>query len=142
MSHEDEEYLVRGALLKCNCGSHPRRLNLPQCHGVYVLDHPVISEYDCVPENNISYFGVCQAETPPSGSEEILLDEFVQEEQQSTGKEVQGLRCVPEIHGKWENTNKATKISGNGTAVTTNSYLVCTCGGLIEPVTSGKECED
>jgi len=134
-----EEYLVRGAMLVCNCGSHPRRLNLPTCHGVYVLEHPVIREDDCEPVKNISYFGVCQGETPPDGAEEILLDKFVPEGEQSTGEEVQGPRCTPDILEKWRSTKESTKISGTETAVTTNSYLVCRCGGLIQPITSGQE---
>ncbi len=33
---DEKEYLVRGALLSCREGSHPRRLNLPEAHGVFV----------------------------------------------------------------------------------------------------------
>lgn len=31
-NQEKYEYVVRGALLHCSCGSHHRRLNLPKCH--------------------------------------------------------------------------------------------------------------
>ena len=34
-------YLVRGAELYCNCGTHKRRLNLPICHGVYTNGKPM-----------------------------------------------------------------------------------------------------
>lgn len=142
MENGSEEYLVRGALITCSCGSHPRRLNLPQSHGVYVLDHPLIHEEDCVVGENISYFGVCQGDTPPSGSEEILLDEYVGEGQESTGAEVQGPRCSPEIVGKWKSVKETTKLSGENNMVTTNAYLVCRCGGLVYPITSGIEFEE
>ncbi|BCJ92611.1 hypothetical protein acsn021_01800 [Anaerocolumna cellulosilytica] len=142
MAEEEESYLVRGAMLYCNCGSHPRRLNLPKCHGVYVLNHPVIREDDCEPGKNISYFGVCLGETPPAGAEEILLDQYVPEGETGTGEEIQGPRCAPDIIGKWRSTNEATCVSGDGTAVTTNSYLVCRCGGLIQPITNGHEYEE
>lgn len=142
MGNGSEEYLVRGALIACSCGSHPRRLNLPQCHGVYALDHPVIHENDCVVGDNISYFGVCLGETPPSGAEEILLDAYVPEGQESTGEEVQGPRCTPEIIGGWNSVKESTKVSGEARAATTSSYLVCRCGGILFPVTSGQEYED
>lgn len=142
MSDEKEEYLVRGALLYCKKGSHPRRLNLPQCHGIYVMGHPVIQEMDCVPVENISYFGVCQADTPPEGAEEVLMDVYVPQGEESTGEEIQGPRCSPDIVGKWRSIHAPTKIKGEEQAVTTQSYLVCNCGGIIEPLTSGQEYED
>ena len=71
--NEMSEYLVRGALLACQYGSHPRRLNLLQCHGIYVGEKPLISETDCVVDENISYFGICSCETPPVNAETISL---------------------------------------------------------------------
>ena len=44
------EYLVRGATLVCSNGSHKRKINLPKCHGVYVGEHPVLHELECVAE--------------------------------------------------------------------------------------------
>ena len=67
-SDDGDKFLVRGALLKCSCGSHPRRLNLMKDHGVtvdlkdgYDKGHPFVHEMDCVPgpNGNIDYFGVC-----------------------------------------------------------------------------------
>ncbi len=40
-------YLVRGAELYCNCGTHKRKLNLPICHGVYTNGQPMMHEEDC-----------------------------------------------------------------------------------------------
>ena len=76
---EDKEYLVRGALLRCSKGSHPRRLNLPTSHGVYSKEHPIIRKDD-YKEENISHFGVCQSSTPPEG-------------------------CIPNITGEWSTVN-------------------------------------
>lgn len=39
---ETYEYVVRGALLYCDCGSHHRRLNLPKCHDIYIGQNPVM----------------------------------------------------------------------------------------------------
>ena len=39
---EENEYLVRGALLYCTNGTHPRRINLPICHGSYIKGHPLL----------------------------------------------------------------------------------------------------
>ena len=49
----EQVYLVRGAMLSCRMGSHPRRLNLPQSHGEYICDHPVIMDEDCTIENMV-----------------------------------------------------------------------------------------
>lgn len=58
---EEKEYLVRGALLSCDFGSHPRRLNLLKSHGIYIKDHPMIMDSDCIVDENITYFGVCSS---------------------------------------------------------------------------------
>lgn len=124
----EQVYLVRGAMLSCRMGSHPRRLNLPQSHGEYICDHPVIMDEDCTMEN-ISSFGVCSSPVPPAGATLVRYPGYM-----GVPPEVQGMKCVPSILKKWENTN--------GQGVTMDSYLVCSCGGIIEPVTSGMEYED
>jgi len=60
-------YLVRGAELYCNCGTHKRRLNLPICHGVYTNGKPMMHEEDCEvgDDKNIPSFGICQSEENP-----------------------------------------------------------------------------
>ena len=60
-------YLVRGAELYCNCGTHKRRLNLPICHGVYTNGQPMMHEEDCEvgDDKNIPSFGICQSEENP-----------------------------------------------------------------------------
>lgn len=135
MSEQNSEiqYLVRGAMLVCNKGSHPRRLNLPKSHGLYVLDKPLINENDCG-EDNISYFGVCSSETPPKGAETVNLIAYGEDADKRDAKKVQGLKCCPDIVGKWSDVH--------GQTVTTNSCLVCACGGLITPATSGQEYSD
>lgn len=126
-------YLVRGAMLCCRQGTHPRRLNLPQSYGVYAYEHPQITNDDCTPEN-IPYFGVCCSETPPEGAEVVRLAGYVPEGSTEQAEDVQGLKCTPDIIGKWNNPY--------GKAVTMDSYLICACGGIIEPKTSGEEYED
>ena len=63
------EYIVRGALIKCEYGTHKRLLNLPNCHGVYINGHPVITEKDIKAgfgddsdkeSINIPSFGICR----------------------------------------------------------------------------------
>lgn len=135
------EYLVRGAMLVCQCGSHPRRLNLPRCHGVYMMEKPIIRKDDCIVGKNIEYFGVCSGSTPPEGAETITLTPY-DKNSSSSGKNAEGPKCTPQIIEKWRCTNEESKISGEETAVTIDSYLVCRCGGLIQPVSSGQEYED
>lgn len=136
----EKEYVVRGAMLYCEKGTHPRRLNLPKCHGVYILNKPIIRKNDCVSEKNISSFGVCTADTPPAGAEEVLLGGYVLDgEDASTVEDVFGFECKPEIVGEWRSVHNKTNVTGEISAVTTNSYLVCACGGLIKVATSGQE---
>ena len=39
-------------------------------------------------------------------------------------------------------SKKDTKLAGETSAVTTDSFLICQNGGLITPITSGQEYED
>lgn len=69
--------------------------------------------------------------------------------QRGDGKNVRGYPCIPCIVGCWRDVNRTQKIVRNGTdgmreqdklsAVTTDSFLVCAYGGLIEPLSSGQE---
>lgn len=163
------EYLVRGALLRCRCGTHARRLNLLKCHGVYITTHPVIHEANCVaglgPEkDNIPFFGVCKAPVPPLVEWVTYTKDCPRDQsgcpcgENPGGFEI-GWRCQPEIVGLWKDTYPKTRIVDNGdldrhdrdiatsgeelpkgySAVTTLSFLVCRYGGLIEPYNSGQE---
>ena len=135
---EEYRYLVRGAVLKCSCGSHTRKLNLPVSHGVYIFDHPMVNQYDCVvgDDQNITTFGVCSAEGNPcketiwenlrngligalipGGSlvstvrdemEKIIL---VKED----GTNVKGYPCTPCIISRWQNAHSENIIENNGT---------------------------
>lgn len=148
-----EQYLVRGAILKCNCGSHTRGVNLPIDHGSKALGNPVLHEMDCRvgDEYNITSFGVCKSETPPENSETVLLKAVYTEEDKKNKKpsempeNVKGKLCTPMIIGNWMDTKEDSLIKDNETdnkypAVSTYSFLVCACGGIIEPQTSGQEC--
>lgn len=160
-------YLVRGAELCCNCGTHKRKLNLPVCHGVYTNGKPMMHEEDCEvgDSKNIPAFGICQSEEnpvnkswlakagdmikslltggkEPDGAEVIML-------KTENGENVKGYPCTPCIVGKWKDVYDAEKIIRNNTdgtsdgdklsALTQKSFLVCAYGGLIEPVSSGQE---
>ena len=158
---EQYEYVVRGANLKCSFGSHCRKLNLPKCHAVYTTKSPMVHELDCVPgpDYNISYFGVCSCPGNPN-KEIVQLQAETYDEQgnkvkgaESTGN-VKGIKCTPIILGTWMSTYDKTRIVDNGDkdpsdkesenpqghpAVTTNSYLLCKFGGIIQPLSSGQE---
>lgn len=112
------EYVVKGAQLKCTLGSAPSLLNLPLCHGFYATGHPIIHSMDNKPMVNIMPFGTCP---------------------------VLGGPCVPAPVGPWLNTHDKTMIADAAPggplypAVTMKSFLVCALGGLIEPKKSGQE---
>jgi hypothetical protein len=148
---EQFPYLVRGATLRCDCGSHARKLNLPLCHAVYVDGAPAVHERDCSvgDAGNIPTFGVCNAAAiERTNTTEILL------KSEDGASNIKGRPCTPVIvGGKWLNAHHHTLIADNCPgakyispenriyypALTTDSFLVCGYSGLIEPVTSGQE---
>lgn len=60
MGHEDH-YIVRGAPIRCEHGSHIRRIDLPRSHGSYTQEQPMLTWIDREPLVNIPSFGVCSA---------------------------------------------------------------------------------
>lgn len=160
-------YLVMGAELYCSCGTHKRKLNLPECHGVYVSNHPIMAEEDCEVGDgkNIPSFGICQSEDNPVNKsflekagdkiKEFFTGEDTGEDadkimlKTEDGRNVKGYACIPCIVGKWKDVYETEKIARNGTdgtcggdrmsALTQRSFLVCANGGLIQPLTSGQE---
>ncbi len=158
-------YLVMGAVLRCSCGSHARRLNLPLDHGVYMRGLPMIHEEDCLAGEgcNITAFGVCSSEGHPANVPfwEKICGKYIEDAelrdtaghkillQVEDGRNVRGYPCIPCIAGCWRDVNRTYKIVRNNTAglreedklsaVTTGSFLVCAYGGLIEPVSSGQD---
>ena len=169
-SKKKPEYLVRGALLHCRCGSYARRLNLSKDHAIYMTEHPVIHELNCIcgEGENITPFGVCRS-TRPAETEIITCAKDVPRgpNGEPTGPAPSGVdigrKCSPVIVDlKWTNTYQKTRIVDNGehnpgdralaksimgaaigeATVTTLSFLVCKYGGLIEPYTSGQEYDD
>ena len=152
MSEIDHIYLVRGARLACQCGSHVRSLNQPKCHGVYATGHPMIHELDCNvgDTEHITFFGVCVSSTPPPGAptvtyKKVAYDDYgeIAETEEDLGV-ITGPKCMPDIIGKkWNDTWILTRIVDNGNkdpidaekdkddatkgypAATVASYLLC-----------------
>lgn len=150
------EYLVRGAKLRCRCGSHIRMLNLPECHGVYIGENPMVHEYDCIQgtnkQGNISWFGICQSERSQDLPGEDVCYEFTEENRayETSEETVTGKKCQPIIVGVWQDVYDKSKIVDQWEgevegeelcSLTTGSFLVCNYGGIIEPITSGQEYE-
>lgn len=141
------EYLVRGAELKCTCGSNQRKLNLDVCHGVYIRGHAVVHELDCIQgdKENITWFGACEKEELNTESIIAVGDD---------GQKHAGKKCKPHIIGVWMDSYDGTKIVDNGNkmaddfqnpvgcnTLTVGSFLVCKYGGIIAPISSGQERE-
>lgn len=151
----DYEYVVRGAKLCCRCGSHIRMLNLPECHGVYIKENPMVHECDCVQgihrQGNISWFGVCTADRSQELPGDNVCYELTKENNKDgvEGQTEPGKKCQPIIVGVWQDVYDKTKIVDKWegdiereealSSITTGSFLVCAYGGIIEPLTSGQE---
>ena len=152
-----EQYVVRGATLKCSCGSHERKLDMLKDHAVYVEGFPMVHELDKELEENIKYFGVCSSGSPVLKSENVKLVKIVYDEEGNPIEQVvKGTKCIPHIIGNWRDTKEDVRIVDNGDkdgfdkfrnaedenkgyrAVTTKSFLICRHGGIIEPLDSGQ----
>lgn len=153
----DAEYLVRGAKLRCDCGSHTRLLNLPLCHGVYHIGHPVIYQKDAKvgDDQNITSFGVCSSSSNPK--EKLFGENITLISEDNPDENVKGAPCVPVIVDvEWKNPEWNTLIAdhvnldGSDENIdpknrtyypipTTDSFLVCKYSGLIQPISSGQE---
>lgn len=154
---ENPEYLVRGAKLRCTCGSHTRLLNLPLCHGVYHIGHPTIHQKDAKvgDDQNITTFGVCSSSSNPE--EKWFGENITLVSEENPDENVKGAPCVPVIVDmEWKNPEWETFIADNVNTdgsdenidpknrtyypiPTTDSFLVCKYSGLIQPISSGQE---
>ncbi|EHS57787.1 DUF4280 domain-containing protein [Paenibacillus kribbensis] len=91
-------YVVRGAVLECECGSNPNILNLPMCHGAYIQGKPLMNVGDSKNIVNIpATFGVCEALGEP---------------------------CQPQVNMEWLNGKNDVLIDGKA-VLTSDSYVMC-----------------
>ncbi|MFF2484379.1 DUF4280 domain-containing protein [Paenibacillus sp. NPDC058071] len=126
---DESAYVVRGAKMQCSFGSNHRRINLPQSHGAYVNDKPMMNETDQVPEENIAYFGVCSSVSNSNTEVLYLIGQ--------NGVPVNGKRCCPAFLGNWVNTKADALVDGKP-ALTTKSQLICMHEGIITFVDDGQ----
>jgi len=105
-----ELYVVRGADVKCSLGSNTTKLNLPQSHGLYVNEKPVLIDTDTIVGENIIPFGKCKKTRKP---------------------------CQPSPAGCWKEVKEDALIKGRPALITT-SILSCTIGGKITIKTDGQ----
>jgi hypothetical protein len=128
-----EWYIVHGARIKCDFGSHVQRINLPVSHGAYVNGQAALCATDNKSGENIPCFGVCGSKHNRSAEPLTLLA------QGFSHKTVTGKPCVPVV-GEWQNTKEGVLIWGEE-ALTTASYLICNKGGRISFEDSGQRQE-
>lgn len=123
-------YIVRGAKMACDCGSHSRKINLPQSHGSYVNGKPVMNKSDNKFGENISYFGICNNPNNPNTQTIYLITE--------KGENISGKPCCPNILKEWIKTKDDTIVEGKP-ALITKSELICAYKGKIIFVSDGQE---
>lgn len=146
--------LVRGAYLKCDCGSHYRMLNLMRDHGVTVKNIPEINVCDAKPgvQNqtdgyNIGWFGHCSA--PSHSLEKVRLKPFTQVDMKGThlqpqeNRTAEAYKCEPlfgnEPRWKTAGENLMKFAIDYQLVATLTSYIICRRGGIVYPVSSGQD---
>ena len=163
-----EEYVVRGALLECDQGSHERRMHLPETRGIELVivgdkddtavqyedlmctsDYLAETEGSNLNDVHIPHFGICKCEGNTNDNvsyakraKVVINKESNKFEEDPAFKDgvQRGQKCLPVIVGTWENSCLDLKMgSDDVSAITTNSFLVCTYGGIIRIVRSGQE---
>ena len=122
-------YVVRGAKMKCDKGTHTRKINLPISHGSYAHENPMMNECDNVVDENISYFGICTGGCPSSENINLLTE---------NGGIATGKICKVKILKKWMNAKEDTLVEGKA-ALTLDSVLVCAYGGQIKFIGHGQK---
>lgn len=103
-------YVVRGAQAQCTAGNKTTKLNLPESHGLYVNDKPVLIDTDTVANVNVMPFGECR---------NIRTS------------------CKLALAPCWQETQKDALIKGRP-ALLTKSMLSCALGGMILIKTDGQ----
>ena len=126
---EQNYYIVRGAKMVCDKGTHPRKINLPNSHGSYANEKPMMNKKDNVVNKNISYFGICTGDCPSSDDIYLITED---------GRTVNGKKCQVTILKEWLKTKEDTLVKGED-ALTTDSFLVCKYGGKITFISNGQE---
>jgi hypothetical protein len=123
-------YVVRGAKIQCNCGSHKRKINLLVSHGGYVNGKPIMNETDTKINDNITYLGICKNGKNPCNETICLVTE--------KGQTIQGKKCCPKFISTWMKVKEDTKIDGKP-VLTSESQLTCAYGGKITFVSDGQK---
>lgn len=129
---DEKYYIVRGAKMVCDKGSNERKINLPESHGSYVSNKPMMNKGDNVANVNIKYFGVCTGDCPAGDGDVAVID--------MNGNNAVGKKCQVEILKEWMKSKDDTVVKDKG-ALTTDSFLVCKYGGKITFTTTGQEDE-
>ena len=130
-SEDEYPYIVAGAKIFCDHGTHFRRLDLPMCHGVYIRDKAATNEDDCVHPENIPIFGVCFSGSNPndlveySGSNPEDLLPF----EGDIDFPIIAKECTPNL-GKWLNAKEDVLVDEKP-ALTARCTIVCRYGGII-----------
>ncbi|OSA97884.1 UNVERIFIED_ORG: hypothetical protein B2H98_06515 [Clostridium botulinum] len=127
---DEKYYIVRGAKMVCEKGSNERHINLPNSHGSYASEKPMMNKKDNIVEKNIKYFGVCKGDCPSGDGDIAVID--------MNGNNAVGKKCQVKILKEWMKTKEDTLVSGED-ALTTDSFLVCEYDGKITFVTTGQE---
>ena len=155
-------YVVHGAYAVCSCGSRQSRLIVPQCHGTYIHDMPILCLTDAASRTNVQGFGFCNSETNPKRAEKVTeilenvkkSDNFIDkvmdffgigketpEAVDDVGKNVL-ITCEPmfALGERWESFDEKIRLQINGMeALHTGCQLICKNGGTITLLDDGQE---
>ena len=104
-----KEYMTNGAMVQCNMGAMPLPITLMKDHGVSA-GAALLNANDHVPMVNIMPFGICKLKPPTPPGANV---------------------CIPVTAQAWKSGDMHCMIDG-APALTKDSFLVCSCGGIIK----------
>lgn len=108
---DKSEYVVEGAKLDCQFGSHMTKIKMPYSHGAFLKEKPQLNVKDSKRGTNITGFKTCSKMLAP---------------------------CTPMINTKWINLEDCKLKIGGEEALVKDAVLFCAVGGRIIIVDSGQ----
>lgn len=138
----DKEYVTRGSILTCSCGTEPITIQLPEDHGIKNVHlKPLLTCKDCEAGTHIGSFGTCNC-NPESYEGLTMYGKYTPHPSELSGAQQEDGRgkykCFPILSHEWITKNQDFMVyvenveeEGFYAALEKDAYLICLYGGVI-----------